>query len=306
MRPTQRMNDAPRAQVLVATDASEHADEALRRADRWARAGGLRLMVIHVLQVQPPITVLFPSTVGDQVAGYEDLRAQVTSVIRQKVEAITGRGPDDYALTVATGTPYVEIVRAAETEPTALIVLGARGHTGLMRVFLGHTAEKVARHAHCPVFVARPGPRTGRVLVATDLSAASAAAIRGAAAYARTHEAALSAVYVVDTAMPFPLDMGSGIDTSLSMRESIKNRGMTQLEAQLSELGIAATPIIAESPIGDAVADAAEALNAELVVVGTHGRTGLRRIALGNTAGEVLESVHCSVLVIRTEDPKKS
>ncbi len=295
------MNDV--AQILVATDGSDHADQAVRLADRWSRAGGQRLTLVHVLHTQPPVSLLFPGVMGEQVAAMEEMRARLDTHLRERMKALTGRGPDDYDLVIAAGTPHVEIVRLAETRRTALIVLGARGSTGLVRMFLGHTAEKVARHAHCPVFVARPGPHTGKVLVATDLSPGAGVAVRAAAAFVRTHDRQqLSAVHVVDTILPFPMDGGSGVDTSLSMRDAIRARGLTQLQNNLAELGIEAAPIVAESPIPDGIVDAAEKLGAELVVVGTHGRTGLGRMVMGNTAAKVLERVHCSVLVVRQPD----
>ena len=72
-----------------------------------------------------------------------------------------------------------------------------------------------------------------------------------------------------------------------------------RLEETVAEMNLAATTAIIAGSAADVIVKYAESIKAELVVVGTHGRSGLARLTLGSTAASVMESAPCSVLVVR-------
>jgi len=293
------MTDRARERILVATDLSPCSDTAVEIADKWAKQQDADLLVMHVLNVMPPVSMLFPLTADDQVGPFDLLRQKAAQAVGERVAKLTGRDEHGFDVIIGSGTPYAEIVREAEAQKAKLVIAGARGSTGIARMLLGHQASKIARYAHCPALVVRPSPNTGRVLVTSDLSDHSAVAIRAAASYAKSQAATLTALHVVDTTMPFPLDAGPGTGELLPVADALRKRAADDLRKQLDALGITAMMEVREGPVSTAIAEMAESLPAELVVVGTVGRTGLARVALGNTAESLIQLLHCSVLVVR-------
>ncbi len=299
------MTENQRPTVLVATDLGEWGDLAVREADRWARETNSRLAVLHCVPIHAPIAPLFAEVGRADESELERLQRAAGETLEAHVHALTGRDPSQYDAVIAAGTPYVEIVRAAEERRAALVVVGARGVSGLMRLLVGHSAEKVARFAHCPVLVVRPTPRSGRVLAATDLSAPATLALRVAHRIARQREALLSALYVIDTAVPYPIDgamlsMGTiPVAIDLPPVESLRARAGEQLRAHLTEVDVVAEPLVADGTVQEALVATARTLPAELVVVGTVGRTCLARVVLGSTAELAIRELPCSVLVVR-------
>ena len=101
-------------------------------------------------------------------------------------------------LAVRTGRADVATVRFAEENDVDIVVAGATGRTGLKRLLLGSTAERLVRHAHCSVLIARDSPPDGHVLVATDLADTSVPAIERARLEAEWRNATLDLLHVMD------------------------------------------------------------------------------------------------------------
>src|SRR6185437_12328429 len=120
----------------------------------------------------------------------------------------TGRDLSAFRVVVDTGSPDAGIVRVADEVRATLVAVSNRGATGLDRLLLGSIAARVVRYAHCPVLVARPHEKTGRVLAATDFSEAARPAIALAAQEARRRGARLTLLHSLDV-MPSPI-MGLG------------------------------------------------------------------------------------------------
>lgn len=286
------------APVLVATDLGEWGDLAIREGDRWARELSAPLLALHCVPAQIPLVPPWAMMSKEQQAALDDIGRAARASLTERVGALTGRTATEFVVLIGIGTPHVEIVRAAEVHQAALVVVGARASSGLARLIAGHSAEKVARYAHCPVLVVRPGARTDHVLVATDLSPGAAEATRVAAEVAARRGARLTAVYVIDTGLPFPVEMGStpfDAPTSARLREAATD----ELRKRLREQGVTAEARVADGLVIPSLEDAVRKLGADLVVLGTVGRTGLARMMLGNTAEAAIRELPCSVLVVR-------
>jgi nucleotide-binding universal stress UspA family protein len=173
---------------------------------------------------------------------------------------------------------------------------------------LGSVAERVVRHAHCSVLVARNAASSGVVLAATDLSDPSLPAVEAAVEEGRRRGARLVVVTVVDwqgpawmTAAGTPFGIGAAMPPA-ELQEELRSSLETLLRRALDRFGGSGeTRVLYGSP-ASAIVHAAESLGAELVVVGTRGRTGLARLALGSVAERVVAGAPCSALVVRLSE----
>jgi nucleotide-binding universal stress UspA family protein len=165
-------------------------------------------------------------------------------------------------------------------------------------------AERVVRHAHCSVLVARPPRKTGLVLAATDLSDSSLPAITAGAAAAKRSGAQLLVVSVLDWnegAMGAAAGLIGGLPVlpPAELQQQVRDVLRSTLEQAMARAGaVGEARVLDGAPDAAIVACAAE-VGAELIVVGTHGRTGLKRLALGSVAEHVIRDAECSVLAVR-------
>lgn len=143
----------PRFQkILCPVDFSEHSKAALRMARDLAREHGGRLTVLHV--VEP---ILYPVEYGMAPVPAEDLETTVTRNARERLEELVKEevGGEPVETRVVFGAAWQEICRIAEEEGFDLIVLATHGLTGLKHLLLGSVAERVVRHAPCPVLTVK-------------------------------------------------------------------------------------------------------------------------------------------------------
>ncbi|MFN7131906.1 MAG: universal stress protein [Myxococcales bacterium] len=299
--------------ILVATDLSEAAAEALRQASRWATATGSPLVVLYALPEVAQPNPVFPNWALHVAEHMKAAEAAAKDEVRRQLRTQASLPEAQVEIAIAHGNAQAAIVREAEQRHARLVVVGSHGYTGLKRILLGSVAEKVVRHAHCPVLIAREGPRTSRVLCATDFSAPAAAAIDAALEAAKVIEGRLTLAHALDfVSMPsvawansFPEPMASGLTASVfqppeEVRSQARADAEQKLRAELFRRGLDGQVLVEEGAPGRALVLAAERMGAELVVVGTAGRTGLARLALGSVAESVARTAHCSVLVART------
>lgn len=293
--------------VLVATDLSPAGDEAIKEGHRWALLRDARLTVCVVVP-NPMLRPLFPHQAIDESSQLDEMVAGTAAVVSDRVISLTGRDPEDVTVRIERGTAYAEILRAAEREQVDLVVVGACGGTGLKRLLLGSTAEKVVRGAHCSVLVARPSPHSGLTVAATDLSDPSFPAVAAGVEYAQRREGKLTILhcYQGDSVLPTATP-------SLALPVPVARSGPVAREAAsialkeaMSRIHVDAIQVIEEGDAARTIVATAERLDAELIVVGTVGRTGIARLALGSVAEEVVRVAHCSTLVVRLNPDSSS
>ena len=137
--------------ILVPFDFSDCAKLALGQAIGYARCLGARLTLLHVVHL-PLRGVGFGPGVYPGMEGR--LCADMGKHLSALAEEITRQGVPAAALT-QIGHPGLEVVEIARQQSSDLIIMGTHGRTGLKHVLLGSTAERVLRHAPCPVLVVR-------------------------------------------------------------------------------------------------------------------------------------------------------
>jgi len=298
----QPMSDHDAGPVLVATDLTEQSDEALRQADAWARRHQRALVVCHALPDQLGYHPLFPHLGVDAIGQLHKLRAEAADTIAERVEQRTDRAPDEFAVALSSGSPSTVILREAERREASIIVLASTSKGEAAKLLLGTTADQVVRHASVPVLVTRSTPISGLVLAGSDLSDATLPAIEAAVAEAKTRRAALVAVHSLDISHPALSAFNSPVNVDRSTLASVREACKQTLEAALQrfDAGSIATAEVLDGPPARTLARRAEQGGADLIVVATHSRTTLRRLALGSVAARVVRRAWCSVLVIRS------
>lgn len=137
------------ARILVAVDFSALSRKAVDYAAAFSRQFDAELSLVHVIQLYP----LLPEMAPVDIEPVQDAQANL-----DELKATVGHGINCQTF-VRTGDPQAELINTAKELGADLIVIGTHGRTGLARVMLGGTAEKVVRHAGCPVLVVRESER---------------------------------------------------------------------------------------------------------------------------------------------------
>jgi nucleotide-binding universal stress UspA family protein len=288
--------DMPIKKILCAVDFSAEARQAVATAVRLANERDAELVLLHAWYLPAALggEYAYPSDIVSQIAddAERSLAAEVAEATRLGAKRVTA------ALT--QGVPWHQIVDAAKSDPTFdLIVTGSRGRTGIGRVLLGSVAELVVRHAPCPVLTVHrqnePKPFS-HVLCPVDFSPSSRAAAELAIELAHAGGGGVTLLHVVEMAF------ASGEILPIGIYRDLNRRAADLLDAWVRELTAnAAIPVIQQTRLGNPTAEVLGALDADrtfdLVVMGSHGRTGLPRLALGSVAEKTVRHAHCPVLV---------
>lgn len=292
--------------VLAVTDFSDASDEALRQAHGYARLHGARLSVLHVVPDFVRANPLFPDGSADDLDTELSLEEKALDDVTARVNDVLGALNENVDIGVRIGPVDSSVMHYAEDKKVDVVVTGATGRTGLARLLLGSTAERIVRYAHCSVLVVRATVPTGRVLVASDLSSASLVAVEQAKLEAQARGARLELLHALDLA-PLGWTAAAGPFGGLAVPGLPERAAELRRLAQESLRGLGGPDAgvhVIEGPAKRAIVSLAESLPADLVVVATHGRTGLARMALGSVAEAVVKAAPCSVLVVRSPAPK--
>ncbi len=293
--------------ILATTDFSKESLAGLETATALAEKLKAGVTLLHV--VEPPA----------RLAGLESLllardEAGVMAQMRSKVAALA-ESERKRKLTISsavrTGKPFHEISTAATELEADMIVMATHGHSGAKRVLMGSTAERVVRHAPCPVFTVptrnfrrKSGKGDGlnlkKILVPVDFSEISGKALPWAAYLAAQFEAELILLYVIDRSAISYL-LGSEL-MSHAVMPFIKQaeadlEGMARKLSDSSAVKVSA--VVLEGTPYEVICHAAESMSADLIVLTTHGHTGLKHAWLGSTAERVVRQADCAVLTVR-------
>ena len=275
--------------LLIATDLSPRSEQALARALRLTRQHGAELRVCHVVDDALPA----------HLADAQKVAAE--SILKERIQALASDVIASVSTAVVTGKPFAEILREALVWPAELIVLGVhRG--GAEGMFRGSTAERVIREGHLPVLVVRRDADEDykRAVVGVDFSLHSLWAARTGFRLAPQAEFHLVHSYFAPSSVVFG---GSLRAQARELHVQEMNRTIDEeLTVFLTRLGDRPPPHsrrVLEGPATEALLDQAGRLPADLLVAGTHGRTGIAHAFLGSVAENLLLQAHCDVLVVK-------
>jgi nucleotide-binding universal stress UspA family protein len=284
--------------ILAAMDLDNGSDDLLRQADALARSCNVKLSVCHVLPEIFAVRPLFPQLHLDDALKSSKLETAVRDALLERIRTVTTRQSPQPGIEIEQGTVHAGILRAAEHIGAGAVVVGGKvDHRGLH--ILGNAAEHVVRYAHCPVLVARPSP-AGKVLAATDFSDPALPAVEAGAAEARRRKADLTIIHAIDLLPVMSPYYGEFFDMPpMDLSDQMRKLWQTRLDECVHHFKAKGGGLLRDGSAASAILSAASELPAQLLVVGTHGRTGLNRVALGSVAEAVVRAAPCSVLVVR-------
>ncbi len=288
--------------ILFAADFSDASAEAFRVACSLAVEGQTRLHVLHVVETRSvPEDTSFLGQVNIQYYEASSDRDRDERLEQELRMAYVPGTPVDVAYGVREGHAAAEILCTAGEVGADLIVVGTHGRTGLSKLLTGSVATSVMRRASCPVLAlhASNDPRKAEqpltILLPSDFSENSEFALRVARELARDLGAQLTILHVApfDT---YVQDMAVPVNLSLYREELERIR--RRVEGPDLKYPVE-TRLIQGEPADEIIRTAAELGNG-LIVMGTHGRTGLGRLLFGSVTEFVLPRVNCPVLAVKT------
>jgi nucleotide-binding universal stress UspA family protein len=202
---------------------------------------------------------------------------------------------------VRLGKPFVELISTCRSWQADLLVVGATAH-GEER-FLGSTGERVSRKAPVPVLIAKRdlpvGPKT--ILIPLDFSAYSKQAAEEALALARGFGGRTVFLHVLDIRYIYPTAYGAEAVLLPPVSPEDLEPDWQEFLQDLPLGGLTWEKQTREGRAAQIIAEVAAEIGADLVVIGTHGRTGLAHMLLGSVAEQVLRTTRCSVLTVRPD-----
>lgn len=283
--------------ILFPTDFSDRADDVMQHAAFAARVYGADLHILHVHE---------SSSASD--VDEAEFQARLDAHARQLRDA-GGEVAVNVVTVVRNGeAPAPEIIDYATEEGIDLIVIGTHGRRGVRRMFMGSVAEEVLRSAPCPVLTVRhddaplPQPRPPRrVLVPIDFSEFGIASLRAAKRFV-DDGGEVVLVHAVEEFVP-PGVYGLEYPSYHDLRADIDQHARREMEEMArSELGDAVRYRIelqtGYAPV--AIVEFADEIDADLVVMSTHGRSGIERMLLGSVAERVVRTSDRPVLIVRS------
>lgn len=203
------------------------------------------------------------------------------------------------------GSPAATIVSYVEEHDVDLVVTGTHGRRGLQRLLIGSVAEEVLRTAPCPVLTVRgekevaPAWSVRNILVPVDFSDASVEALRHAKELALTHGAQITLLHAVEEVV-YP--SAYGIEPANLPGPQVIDR-VEQNLAEIARTEIGYEHVVVQANVGYApstILDYAEGNEVDLIVIATHGRTGLERMLLGSVAERVVRRSPAPVFVVKS------
>jgi len=285
---------------LVAVDADAISDNAIDAGIELARRFGAQIELLHVFRNSMFGTEYVAE--AQQVAAGSDLATEVTRFVQDHVRRVLTAAQSSLraedVLHVLPGLPARVLLDRARATQADLLVLGSLRRRPV--VDFGSTARAILAKASCPVLV-QPGPRTTirSILVPVDLSTESFLALATACTWARVLRARVHALHGFDTSVAKGGRALGGIAVAGAV-DVLVERARREFEAAMAAFdwgGVDhATTFFEGEPVGR-ILD--EAKSADMIAMGTHGRTGFAALLLGSVAYAVLQRATKPVLVVR-------
>ncbi|QLH83107.1 universal stress protein [Halosimplex pelagicum] len=282
--------------ILFPTDGSDAAETALDTAIAAAGAHDATLHVLYVADTNQPSLSNVQGRVTDVLEGegrdiVEEAGARARNAGVETVEEVIQGGPS------RTICDYVD------DRGVDLVVMGTRGSRDIERIILGSVTERVVRNADAPVLVVPPESDREyppeAILVGTDGSEGSEAAVDEGLGIAEATGGTLHLVSVLESNV-LGIDIGSSQISEA--RERREEEVFAPARERAEDRGVAVETAVEEGDVVDRLDEYVDAHGIDLVVVGTHGRTGLDKRILGSVTENLMRSVSVPVLSVRASE----
>jgi nucleotide-binding universal stress UspA family protein len=291
--------------VLHPTDFSEDAHRAFKYAYELAE---LRDAELHLLHVAPslgddPLRGAFDASL-DEDEFYKEIQEEADEKMQALIRTVEGSPVPVRRIHSRGISPAAVITEYAESESVDLIVMGTEGRTGVSRLVLGSVAGEVVRKAPCAVMTVRQDTKmpsdVERVLAPVDLSEFSRPLLRAARDLTASFNASMDVMTVVEP-LPFPVPLVGAVTLHDLMPDPVEQskKQLDRLVKTTGGLPVSVETYVKEGHAAMTIVDAAEDMDADMIVMASHGRTGLERIMLGSVTARVVRHAPCPVCVLR-------
>jgi nucleotide-binding universal stress UspA family protein len=286
--------------VVVATDFSEASEQALAVAARWSQQLDTPLTVLHVYDPSP----IGPSAASPLPSWPTEAGARaIEHEARERIAALGDGILAGVKYEVATHDHPRPALGAVEyVNDDDLLIVGTHGRTGVKRVLLGSVAEQIIRHAPCTVLAVRGTvdldsfPK--RMVVCTDFSDEAVPAVTAAATVARAFSIPAALLYVEHTDIWQEATDSANNDELEAARAKVDG-ALQSLHGRHLPPPVKTEFVVADHR-PDGIVDHAKQTDVDLLVLATHGRTGIARLVLGSVTERVIRAAPCPVLVVRS------
>jgi len=264
--------------VLLATDRTEYSEGAIREAIKFAAKCSSKLYACVTIETNPEYETIGANAVQKEE---EEANAHLAS-LRSRA---TKEGVACETILHESMDTAEALVDEAKDRKVDMIVIGRHGYKGLAKALLGEVAAKVIAHAPCKVLVVPKAAQIEyrNILVATDGSIHAAAAVNEAVAIAKR--------------------CGSHLIALSAMRDESERAEASALSNKAAETarqeGVSAEAV---TPLGrsfNVIVETAGGRGVDLIVMGSYGKTGVKKLLMGSSTEKVIGSAGCAVLVVK-------
>ena len=294
--------------ILFPTDFSKCAEQALAHAVFLAEKYGAEIHVLHVITIFEDQ----PSVVSNEIAETKEMVRKLEDIAEKQLnKLLDSHSSNDIKI-------ITEIKRGLSAAPAILeyvsdkqidlIVMGTHGRRGLGHLLLGSAAEEVVRLAPCPVFTIRElkEPKSvmhvNNILVPVDFSNYSEKALTYASEIAQSYNAQLQVLHIIEETMhpAFSVTGKSSIfDLVPGIKDDSKKRIAKMLEKFVSDK-VKSKVFIQGGRAANDIIKFAKENSTDLIVIATHGLTGLEHMLLGSVTEKVVRMAHCPVFTVKS------
>ena len=281
--------------IVVGYDESTYSKAALQEAANWIKAHGGKASLVHGVYFDQEESGIAPEQVEKRMEFGKKVCLQAKDVMSKEY------GIEIESL-ICEGEPPQVIVDVARAKGADLIALGTHGRRGIKRLIMGSVTSQVIVSSSCDVLVVkRPcggcGGKYKSALVPFDGSQSSRNALGRALEIAKADGTGVTALYV----MPRYEEM-----MEFFMTEGMKNsmyqeaqKVLNAAKAAASAQGLPITTMVDEGAVSEKIVYLADKLWCDLIVMGSHGWTGINKAIIGSTAERVITGANCPVLIVR-------
>ncbi len=290
--------------ILAPVDFTDVTNSQIRLVKEIALKHKAQVVLFHA--VSPPLKALYPETFVGVVnpATLEEIEKELIKTAREKMEGLRDfLSGLDVDLKVEVGDPREKILEIEEKEGIDLVIMGSHSKTLIEKVLVGSTAQKVVRYGTKPVLVVKgKDPNlSGKVLIAYDLSEVSLKALKFGLKLLKPF---LPQVYLLHVDQKIELSMVE--DLRERLEEDLKKereRHLKEVLSQIQEEGFKGE-LLLEKGVSPAqvIVDKAKETGADLIVMGSRGLSGLKRVLLGSTSSEVIDRSPIPILIFKEGD----
>ena len=290
----------PIESILIPTDDSEGALAGAKCGIALASRTGADVHVLSVFDV--PDGSLEEADVEDSIRSA--LEAEAKEAVENIADLVRSHDSDlDVTTTVTQGTPFQSIREYAGRREIDVIAMGTKGRTGVDRILLGSVTENVLRTARTPVLTVPSNADTLEIdeitfdefLLPTDGSDGAAIATDWGIALAKRLESTIHTVYSVDTSLV------SRVKEPEGLLDALEHRGETAIDAvreRATDAGVSVSGTLATGSPTDVILTASSEHEVDMIVMGTHGRTGIGQWFLGSVTENVVRQAEVPVFCV--------